>query len=211
MTQLRASLNDANPNILPSALQQVGCGTAMMAGPQTVQGAVTANNLPLPFPAVAVVQAFALAGSVTGPMAGVDEGVTLATKQCKIGPNGQSVVFFGTDAVTSAQVVVIGAEGLPITIEVPVVSNVATIPGGKAGMRLLSVSATAAGSPGAKTVVARAAAPSAGQASLNLLGTGIAFNSGDTVTRCQATLLVVPGIGDAPASIAQRLLAEFVI
>lgn len=183
--------NESNPNKLANFFRGVGGGTALKLVAQTFEGTVTSNVLTLPdgLRCAVVLSAFATAG--TGPGAKTPiTGASPAAGQVGIDQLGR-IVFNGTDAVTSAVVVFVAAEGDTISVIAQTNgSGLAAIPSG--GKARLLLAATVAGA--SRTVIARGAAPSAGQAALTNAGTGVQFNAADANLSCTLTYLELPKV-----------------
>lgn len=186
-------LNRGNINTLANAAKEVKLGTALGLAPAFVKGAVASNILVLPEEAKAIagILAYVTAGSVTGVMTYVAG--TPATTQFTVNKDG-NIQFFGTDAVTSAEVTYVPIEGDIVEEEVVVVSNVGALGGNRTSRMLLSAIVTAGTALGAKTTAARGATPSAGSACTNLLGTGITFAGADAVTRAVVRYIAAPKV-----------------
>lgn len=210
---LQAVLNESNPNKVALAGQQMKMGDALSMGLAVfVTGSVSSNRLVLPEgrKAAAVIACYVRAGGVTGYFTPVAPTAVLATTQVTIYPNGD-LEFLGADAVTSVEVVYVPVDGTIYEESVPVAANVGTFLQSKRARTILSVTATAGGSTGAKTLLDRAAAPAAGQASLRLDGTGVTFAGADAVTQATIRYIATPGVGVAPDSIAERLDTEIAL
>jgi len=202
---LSDDLDEATPNKRPNGIHELPAGKAFGLLPVTELVTVATNVATLSRPAKAILAAFATAGTSTGAKTPVPGGSPTAG-QVGIGPTG-TAVFNGTDAVTQAEVTYFPAEGDEYEEEVDVTSNVGTPLSSKRGVVLLEAEALVGGSVGAKTVVARAGTPSAGQAALNLAG-NVAFAGADAVTRARIRYLAFPGIGSAPAGVGANLERE---
>ena len=188
---LKQAANDANLNTVADFGNALPFGNAVANGGQTFKGTVVSNVLVLPegMKALGVLSGYTVAGSVTGVVAPVLPGATLITTQCKVTATGD-VEFFGTDAVTEAEVVVSVAEGSLVEETVSVVSDVAVMTN-RSGRVLIEVDATVATSTGGKTVVLRGVAPSAGEAALTDAGL-VAFNAADVVTQATIKYIQMP-------------------
>lgn len=188
---LKTAANDANLNTLADVGNALPLGNALANGGQTFKGTVVANILVLPenMKALGVLSGYAVAGSVTGVLVPVLPGATLATTQVKVTATGD-VEFFGTDAVTDAEVVVSIAEGSLVEETVSVVSNVAVMTN-RTGRVLISAEATVGASTGGKTVVLRGVAPAAGEAALTDAGV-VAFEATDAVTQATIKYIQMP-------------------
>lgn len=187
---LKDVFNRANPMTLPDAARVIKLGKALGVLPAFVKGAVASNIMVLAEgqKAQTGLRAYVTAGTVTGVMTFVTG--TPATTQFTVNKDG-NIQFFATDAVTAAEVDYIPIEGDIIEEEVVVSSNVATLQNGRTARLILSATATAGTSTGAKTTAARAATPSAGQVAVGLTGT-IVFASADAVTRAVVRYIAAP-------------------
>lgn len=204
---LSQALNESNPNKIASALQSLECGNAFAAAPVFYKGTVTSNVLTLPENARAAYGLVALA--TAGSVAGVKTFTlgTVATTEFAIDGAG-NIVFFGADAVTSAEVWYIPVQGDVIEEGVPVASSVATFSASRGSVLVLSAAVTTGIITGSKIVDARAGTPGAGHVSLSLVGTSVAFNAADVISG-YATIryVVTPGTGNT-VSLVNKLNSE---
>jgi hypothetical protein len=193
---LKTVLDAANPNLLPTAAQQLGLGTAMTLIPKFYQAAVTSNRMTLPNDAkcVHVLGGCIRTGTATGPFIGVRQGATLATLQAAPAGNGD-ILFFATDAATAADVWYLSAEPQLFTEDVVVTANVGTLLGSRSGVILVSATALAGTLTGAMTITTRGATPTTGLAALNAAGTGAVFAGADAVTSARISYYAFPGVG----------------
>lgn len=206
--QLRDVIELSNPNNLPAALRALKFGQLLSCVPRFGRFAVSSNKIVLPERAKAamVLNCYVRAGTVNGQFTGVQDS-TPATTQ--ISPNASGdLVFLNTDAVTDAEVLYVPVEGALYEEEIIVTSNVGTLGASRSGKLLLEVTALTGGSVGAKTPVDRATTPTAGNAALNLLGTGVVFAGADAITRARVKYIATPGVGTEPLSNAQLLEAS---
>lgn len=205
-------LDEANPNKIPSGLQVVRAGKAMKLIPRFEAGTVTANVLTLPEDAKAlhVLLAFARTGTATGWKIGVSPAATLAAGQVNVTPTGD-IAFFGTDAVTGAEVWYIPMEGELVEDTIQVTAGGAgTLLGERQALRVLEAEVLTGAAPGNKTVVQRGATPAAGEAAATAPGQ-VAFNGADIAgTGGTARILYIarPNVGSALPSLGQRLALE---
>lgn len=204
---LKAILNEANPNKLPTAAQVLKLGTVLSGSPQFRKLTVTSHVAALPETAKAaqLLRVFATAGTSAGAKT-VVEGAP-AAGQVAISPTGD-VIFNATDAVTAAEVLYVAEEGPVVEEVVAVAANVGTLLQSKAARVLLSAVALAGSSVGAKTVDYRAAAAAAGEAAINAAGTGIVFAGADAVTSARVRYIATPGIGTTPADPIASITTE---
>jgi hypothetical protein len=197
-------LDESNPNKLPSGAQLAKLGSALGLLPRFASGAVSSSILVLPDDAKARVglQAFATAGTTPGAKSFVIG--TPATGQFSINALG-NILFATVDAVTAAEVSYIPFEGEVFTEDLTVSASSAALSSGRQAVMLISAQVLTGLVPGTKSVSARGAAPSAGSAAINTLGTAIAFNATDVVAgTCRVTYVITPGTGGT-TSLASRL------
>lgn len=147
-------------------------------------------------PALAVDYIYARAGTGTlGPL--TLAAYPPAAGQYSIAPNGDIVVLTA-DAWTALDVAWRPLRTKLVTLLLPVVSNVLTIPAAytaKGVAYLISANATTATAGGFKNVLAPgAAAPAAGQARLNLAKSTVTFAVADAVTYATVVLAVDPDV-----------------
>lgn len=207
---LRAALNESNPNKLPTASQLLPMGNALSLLSLLAVDAVASNVLVLPEEQKAgqVLRAYARTGGAPGYKTVVAPETTPAAGQCAITASGD-VAFAAADAVTSAEVIYAPAEGEVFEDTVDVAGSAATLSQSRRALQILSVEVVTGLIPGAKTPVARGSVPAAGEAALNAAGTGVAFNAADVVAgRATIRYRAVPGVGaGASPSIASSLRA----
>lgn len=147
-------------------------------------------------PALAVDYIYARAGTGTlGPL--TLAAYPPAAGQYSIAPNGDIVVLTA-DAWTALDVAWRPLRTKLVTVTLPVVANVLTLPTsitGKGAAFLISANATVATAGGLKVVLAPgAAAPAAGQARLNLAKTTVTFAVADAVTEATCVIAVNPDV-----------------
>jgi hypothetical protein len=184
-TNIRGALNEANPNILPSAAQGAQLGNAIAAGGirRLTSATITANRIALADndKAIGVVAAYAISGTgTTTVLTPVPIGVAVAAGQVGIAANGD-ILFNAVDAFTAADVLYVSddAESEDFTLEVA--ASVGLLPASKRAWILISGSVITGLIPGAKTPVARGSAPAASQIAIADDGRTIAFNAADVV------------------------------
>ncbi len=160
--------------------------------------------------AATVLRATVRAGGVTGELTPKLFGVTPATGEIGVAPNGDIVVL-AADAITDMDVTYVSERGdvmgnvqadssLPfysLGLFLPVVAGVMTLPtsgwGARGNLLLLEAEAVSATVTGKKIILVPGAAPATGQARLNVAKTQVLFNSGtDVVTRARVKLLIAP-------------------
>jgi hypothetical protein len=202
---LKDVLDESNPGKLASAMQVARAGSLLATSSQYRALTIVTHIGVLPNYAKAaqLLTVFATAGTTAGAKAVVAG--TPATGQVAINPAGD-VLFAAVDAVTAAEVTYVPERGPVISETVPVVSNVATPLQGRKVRNLISSTATVGTSTGAKTTVARGTTPTAGQAAINTLGTGVAFAAADAVTQATITYVATPGIGATPVDPVSNLV-----
>lgn len=208
---LRSLLNEANPNKLPTAAQQLRLGNALGLVPRFIRAATVAHIIVLPeaAKAVRVLDCWVTAGTVNGQFSpSYDPDGVPATTTCTVNPAG-NLAFLAADAVTEAEVVYLAREGTVFEDVVAVVSNSGAFLQSRKGVQLLEVEALVGTTVGVKALTAvRGATPGAGIAALNLLGTAVVFAAADAVTRARVKYIATPGVGFGPArSLAVELEA----
>ncbi len=193
---LREIANQGDQNKLGALFQAGRLGTALALIPRFYKGAVASHVMTLPqnARAVAILRAFATAGTLTGNMAPITTGAP-TTGQVGITATG-NIIFATADAVTAAEVTYVSAEGDVIEEIVPVVSHVGAPSSSRGAVILLEAEALTGTSVGVKTVDFRGAAIAAGEAGINVLGTGITFATADAVTRARIKYVATPGVGN---------------
>lgn len=217
---VKAELDKANPNILPSAAQAALLGTGLGACVARTfsgtVGTVTANILTLPVGAKArqILRCFVC----TTGAAGAGDKVVVAAEatpiagQCSVTQSGD-VEFAAADAALDVEVTYIPVEGELVTETIPVTAGGAgTFLQGKRATMLMTATLNAPGAaPGAKIIDDRGTASAAGHAALTVAGTGCVFNAADCTAACTAdvTYYAVPGVGVAEDSFGERLEAAF--
>lgn len=203
---LRSIMDEGEQGKMGNASQFGRAGTrAAMIARVTGQVAAVTNVIVLPDnqKAVTVIAAFSTAGTLTGrltPVIGVP-----ATTQVSVNSAG-NIVFAAADAVTSAEVVYQAVEGDVIEETIQVVASVGTLLSGRGAAVLISASVTAGVVLGAVTPSPRGAAAATGEARINTVGTGIAFNAAQVVTGTALVKYVAtPGLGSARPSLGTLL------
>lgn len=204
---LAAVLNEANPNKLPVAAQVARLGSVLKLSPAFVRGAVASNVLALPEGrrAVAILYAYAVAGTVTGQLTPV-VGPAPATTEVGITDDGQ-IAFQATDAVTEAEVVYVSAEGEIFEEVIPIATNVGTPLASRKGLILLEAEALVGTVTGVAAVEARGTTPGTGEAALTDEG-DVEFAAADAVTSARVKYVAAPGIGTAKAAVVPALSVE---
>lgn len=178
---LKTVLNEANPNRLPSALQVAMVGTALGIIARTVRVPVSGNVAVLPenARAQALLNVFVSAGTVNGQFGTLAPNATPTTTNAAINAQG-NVAFFGTDAVTEAEITYIPVEGEIVEDVLTVASNVGLLHGSRKALVILEAFDTSSGSS-ALTVLARGSAnPAAGNTRIDTTGASLRFEAAVT-------------------------------
>lgn len=205
---LKAILNEANPNKLPTGAQQAKLGSMLGLVPRSIRATVVSHKIVLPdaAKAVAVLQAFSIAGTLTGALTPVKDGA-VATGQVGMDAMG-NILFATADAVTQADVVYLAQEGQVFEDFVPVTANVGTPLGGRAVQKLLEAESLAGTLTGVLTPIARGGTVATGQAASSLSGTGVNFFAANAVTKARIKYIAVPGVGSTGAALGTELDSE---
>jgi hypothetical protein len=203
-TSLKTQLDAANPNTLPSKLQQLKAGSIFAAIPTSLRKKTTAADpyalvavrvvsLPEDVKAGSIFTAYARAGAGTlGPLTVLDVGVTPVAGQVAVAPNGD-IATAVADAWTSLDVVYLPEKydvaeiTLPVTLGVMTLPPALTTPG---VVLMMEAEALAAGATGKKIILIPGSAPAAGQAALNLAKTTVVFAAADVVTSARVKVAV---------------------
>ena len=189
---LRTVLNQANPNLIPSALQLLPAGDAFGLVQRSVRVAVVAHVAVLPdaAKASALVDVFVSAGGVDGQFTAVAPNSTPLTTECAINEDGD-VLFLVADAVTEAEITYLSCEGDVFTDTLDVAANVGLLNSGRHARVILSAFDTSSGSPVALTVLARASTnPAAGNTKIDTTGASLRFEA--AVTSATVTYVAFP-------------------
>lgn len=205
------AITEANPVRLPSALQKADLGRGLRLVQHTHKGAVAASHiltLPEGAKAVAVLAAFATAGTTGGHKLPVVTGTAAPSAgECAITHTGD-VIFNSTDAITEAEVTYVAIEGEVREDTLPVASHICALPVGITGRMLLEAEVLAGTDAGVKAVVARGTAQgslSDNTAALSADGASVAFATADAATSARVKYVVMPGSNGAPAALRDRL------
>lgn len=212
ITQLQSAINRANLNDIADALRAIAFGDVLRALTTYLRkkNLVTAGTSPYALATLQVLQLpddakahVILRATVKAATAAAQEyapqayGATPITLQCAVTPNGD-IAFLAADAVTDVDVVYVPEKGDAVETELPVTTNVLTLPVDwvAAGTVILEeVEATAGTSTGKKIVlVPGAGAPAAGQARLNLAKTTVTFAGADAVSKARVKALISSAI-----------------
>lgn len=209
---LRVALNRVNPNTLADGLRLLGglgnfvrqyahhvlvgkIPAATSYDLATVQSIVPDNSAP----AVAVLWAFATAGTVSGQLVPTTTaaGAAPTTGQVAVTPCG-NIGFLATDAITAVDVLYAPLPGEVVELTGVVASNAFAIPTAWKNRKVLlclEAEALAGTSVGKKIVlIPSASAAAAGQARLDLLRQNVKFAPADAVTSCRVKLYVAPAV-----------------
>lgn len=202
---LRDALNEANPNKIASALQELQCGSAFGAVPVWFKDSVTANVMSLPVKAAFGLVAYATAGTVTG----VKTYTTGAGGPGTFVINGQgNAVFFDADAVTAAEIFYVPVQGEVFEETVPVTSKIASFTGSRGSVLLLSAEVVDGLVPGSKVISQRGDAAKPGAAALSVAGTTVVFEATDVVNGLARLRYVVTPNTGGTTSILYNLESE---
>lgn len=207
---LRERLNTAQPNTLADKLGLIALGNVLMAliayvfSKVPVQGGTTNYNLatvqivPLPdfAKAMKIERCYVRAGTVNGEFTPVAFGVTPATTQCAVTPNGD-IAFLNADAVTEVDITYIPMKADIYEATLPVDTGVLTLPTqyGKV-ISLLEAEVITGTTLGGKIILVPAAGlPATTQARLNVAKTTVQFNNAtDAPLTARVKFAVAPAI-----------------
>ena len=202
------SIAKVNPNTLADHLRMMGFARVLSAQvPQAMQkvdpaldpyqlATVESVGLPAFARASSVIRATVRAGGVTGELTPVAFGVTPATTEIAVAPNGEIVVL-AADAITDMDVTFIPESGEVYDIpEIEVATHVATLPTfvtSRGVVLLVEAEALTGTATGKKIIlIPGAGAPAAGQARLNIAKSTVTFAAADAVTKARLKLLIAP-------------------
>jgi hypothetical protein len=202
-------LNSANHNVVPDMMRSMKFGNTMRAMPCQLRkkdpaasaynlATVEAVGLADDAKAAFIMRAVARAGAVTGELAAVAYGVTPATGQIAVAPNGE-IVTLAADAITDLDVLYVPEKyDAVFDITLPCVTHVLTIPSSftaKGVALLMYAEALVGGSTGKKIVlIPGAGAPAAGQARLNIAKSTVTFAVADAVTSAKITFAIASDV-----------------
>jgi hypothetical protein len=201
-TSLKARLDAANPNTLPSNLQTLKIGSVLAAIPTTLRKKAAVASpyalaaelvvaLPEDAKAGTIFSAYARAGTGTlGPLS-VVVGATPVAGQIAVAPSGD-IATAVADAWTSLDVTYLPEKYDTMELTLPVVADVLVLPAPAltAGAVFMLEAESLAGAPGKKIVLAPGAVPAAGQAALSLDKLTVVFAAADVVTSARVKLAV---------------------
>lgn len=202
---LRERLNAAAPNTLADKLAKLGMGDVMAQciPQQLVKKDPAASSYQLATleavglsdfsRAATILRAFARAGGVTGELTVKLPGVTPATGEIAVAPNGDIVVL-AADAITSLDVLYM-PEALDVyEVELPVASNDIVLPTSFGTvLRLLEVEALTGGVVGKNKIIAAGArSVTTTQVNLKADKTTVQFVAADAVTKARVKFGVAP-------------------
>lgn len=190
--------NMVDPNQLPDIFRILRIGSALLKGHKRILRAQVPDAsgviaLPNEAKALLCINGWARSTSAAGTLgnlAAVAYGATPADSQIGVDAKGD-IITRAASAYTSVDVTYWVQDGEVVTVDIPVISNVATIPVGYTPLvQLCSVVATT-GLTGMKTVLAPGAGvPAATQVRPNLALTTLTFAAADAVTMCTATFIM---------------------
>lgn len=192
--KLRDVGNDGNPNKVGDFNQVLGMGDAIKQGFMTTRRAVTSTDrldLGDNYKVAQVISAFVTVGTVTGALAVQAVGATPTTGQVAATHDGD-IRFAAADAVEEVEVVVQLKEGqvIEIVTTADATGLVEQLLGNTASL-IIEAEQLDGAAPGVKTVVARAAAPSAGQVAITTTG-AIQFNAEAANDRVRIKFVAFP-------------------
>lgn len=202
-TSLKARLDAANPNTLPSNLQTLKIGSVLAAIPTTLRKKAAVASpyalaaelvvaLPEDAKACSIFSAYARAGAGTlGPLTVVAPGTTPVAGQIAVAPSGD-IATAAADAWTSLDVTYLPEKYDTMELTLPVVADTLVLPTPAltAGAVMLIEAESLAGAPGKKIVLAPGAVPAAGQAALALDKSTVAFAAADAVTSARVKIAI---------------------
>lgn len=200
---LRASLNEANPNLVPTDLQRAKAGDALALIPAFAAGAVASDILVLPENAKAAQVLRCWAAGPDAYLLPVAQESTPGAGEVAVAPNGD-LIFAAADSVTAAEVVYVAMEGEVFEETLPVAASALEFPQGRTASVLLECEVITGVVPGTETVIARAGTPAATEAALTADGSGVAFNVADVIAGTARVKYIAQPSSAAP-SLATRL------
>jgi hypothetical protein len=207
MITLKEELDKPTPNTLADKLAAVKIGTVIRATKNSLYKQTPAASLsqlatlwsvslPTDVKAAQAVGAYARAGAVTGQLVPVAYGVTPASGQFAVAPNGD-IVTLAADAITSLDVQYMPEKLDVLTLDLPVIADVAVLPEvalTPGTVLLMKAVVTAGASVGEKIVIAAGGAPAgAAQANLAIDKASVQFKAGEA-TKCTVTLGCIPSV-----------------
>jgi len=205
---LKANLNAAQPNTISDGLRTARIGSLLSQTTRFRDASVSANIMVLPddAKAIQVIAAFASAGANTSTKSVVGSSFTLAQGEVQVTDSGD-IRFFGTDAVTQAEVYYITSEGEVTTETLTIASSVGFFASGRKGVEVLSAVVISGVTVGeVLTPDARGASPPLGAVSLATGGTAVTVNASNIVDgSLRVTYKATPGQGTATAPLGESL------
>jgi hypothetical protein len=194
---LSDAIDKADLNSLPTELQQIRLGQLLQCAIPQNRSAVNHNTAAAnPYvlatlqaarlgyvPAAVILRATVKAGAVTGELAPQLYGVTPATTQCAVAPNGD-IVTLAADAITDLDITYIPEMGdiYEVTLPVPT-SGIVTLPAFIQAMKpklLCEAELTVGAVVGKKIVLIPANSnPATGRSNLGLAKTTVYFTAAD--------------------------------
>jgi hypothetical protein len=193
---LKNKINAGNPNVISDQFRALAFGDVLRASPTTLRkkapaadpgslATLTALVLAEDAKASSIYRATVRAGGVTGELTVKGYGVTPATGEIAVAPNGD-IVTLAADAITDLDVTYLPEKYDVSEVTLPVATHVLTIPAtftAKGVVLLLEAVANAGTTTGKKILlVPGAGAPAAGQARLNVAKSTVTFAVADAVT-----------------------------
>jgi hypothetical protein len=204
-TDLQSALNRANLNTLGDAMRLLGLGDMLRALPTHLRkkdpvanpyNLATLESVTTPEDAkgATILRATVRAGGVTGELTPQAFGVTPASGQIAVAPNGELVVL-AADLITDVDVIYMPEKGDVVEVTDGVVTadvlTLSSVHTSKGVVLAVEVEATAGTATGKKIVlVPGAGAPAVGQARLNLAKTTVTFAGADVVTKARVKLII---------------------
>jgi len=203
----KIAFNRAHPNTLPDHFRDIELGSFLRGQvPQDLRrqtpsaslyqlGTLESIGLAGDGKAASIVRATVVAGGVTGELTPVLYGVTPATGEIAVAPNGDIVVL-AADAITSVDVLYLPDRGdsFEATLPVDPATGVCAMPANivARGLILLTeAEVLVGGSTGKKIILVPGASPAAGRANLDVAKTQVQFAIADAVTSARVKVTVV--------------------
>lgn len=216
MSTVEEQFDRGNPSNVGALMQLSELGKGLKLTPRLESVTVTSHVGALSQPAAAILACYAKAGTSTGYKLPVETDSTPGAGEVAVDPDGNAI-FAAADAVTSALVIYVPWEGELFTESVPVTAaGLATLAQSREAVQLVAAALDTGGgvaTPGDKDVIARGtAAPGAGNAALNDVGTGVQFDATEAGTGGNATVsyLAHPGVGHGVSdAFHDRLEADY--
>lgn len=212
-TSLKAALNKSDPNAHADILRILKFGNILAALPTQLHGKVPAAAAGLQLATLAVFKlpeeakagvlhrVYAYTAGTGAELTIVGYGVTPATGQAAIAPNGD-IVTLAADAYTKLDIFYTPDKSDIVELSAAVATNALAIPAAYAGRvkHLVEATATVGGATGVKIALVPGAAPAAGQSRLDVLKANVLFAGADAVTYATVKLALAPAV-DAQATL----------